>query len=122
MSVKIQEMSTLKDEIERLRTNENQSRMEIDRLKSELEDDKLKIQQLEYELSDLKYKQSNNDKKSIDNLRELLQLKERELNALKEKLDYTKQTHQIELQEALKANQVGVVDSYNRNASSLSFN
>jgi hypothetical protein len=48
----------------------------------------------------------------------LLELKERELNALKEKLDYTKQAHKIELQEAVKANQVGVGDSCNYHASS----
>ncbi|CAF5079042.1 unnamed protein product, partial [Rotaria sp. Silwood1] len=53
----------------------------------------------------MKFKQSNIDNSSIDNLRELLELKERELNALKEKLDYTKQTHQIELQEAMKSSQ-----------------
>lgn len=44
----------------------------------------------------------------FQNLRELLELKERELNALKEKLDYTVQAHQLELQEAIKANQVGL--------------
>ena len=55
---------------------------------------------------------------SLQNLRELLDLKERELNALKDKLDYTKQTHQIELQEAMKAKQVGDVDTFNHPASS----
>ncbi len=57
----------------------------------------------------------------LQNLRELLELKERELNALKEKLDYTIQAHQLELQEAIKANQVGFVDSGNDHASSSSF-
>ncbi len=56
----------------------------------------------------------------LQNLRELLELKERELNALKEKLDYTTQAHQLELQEAIKANQVGSVDSCNDHASSSS--
>ncbi|CAF3042476.1 unnamed protein product [Rotaria sp. Silwood2] len=88
-----------------LRTNEIQYRLEIDHLKSELHNDQIKIQQLERELATMKFKQSNIDNSSIDNLRELLELKERELNALKEKLDYTKKTHQIELQEAIKSSQ-----------------
>ncbi|CAF1269614.1 unnamed protein product [Rotaria sordida] len=105
MGTQIQEMSTIKDETERLRTNEIQYRLEIDRLKTELHDDQIKIQELERELANMKFKQSNIDNSSIDNLRELLELKERELNALKEKLDYTKQAHQIELQEAIKSSQ-----------------
>ncbi|CAF3690411.1 unnamed protein product [Rotaria sordida] len=105
MGTQIQEMSTIKDETERLRTNEIQYRLEIDRLRTELHDDQIKIQELERELANMKFKQSNIDNSSIDNLRELLELKERELNALKEKLDYTKQAHQIELQEAIKSSQ-----------------
>ncbi|CAF1401674.1 unnamed protein product, partial [Adineta steineri] len=105
MSIKMQDISTLKDETDRLRTSEIQYRLEADRLTAYLHDDQLKIQQLERDLHDIKQRQLNNDDKSIANLRELLELKERELNALKEKLDYTKQTHQIELQEATKANQ-----------------
>ncbi|CAF0953552.1 unnamed protein product [Adineta ricciae] len=104
-TMKTQEISNLKDDIERLRTNEIQYRLEADRLKTELQDDQIKIQQLEHDLSDWKFKQSNQNTESIENLRELLDLKERELNALKDKLDYTKQTHQIELQEAMKAKQ-----------------
>jgi hypothetical protein len=121
----------------RLRVSEIQCRLEADHLKSELQDDQLKIQQLERDLLDLKLKQSSNDANSIDvnyflyknncfsflflslkNLRELLELKERELNALKDKLDYTKQAHQTELQEAIKANQVGVGNICNYHASS----
>ncbi|CAF0830686.1 unnamed protein product [Adineta ricciae] len=117
-TMKTQEISSLKDEIERLRTNEIQYRLEADRLKAELQDDQIKIQQLEHDLSDWKFKQSNQNTDSIENLRELLDLKERELNALKDKLDYTKQTHQIELQEAIKAKQVGDVDTFNHPASS----
>ncbi|CAF1400921.1 unnamed protein product [Adineta steineri] len=105
MSIKMQDISTLKDETDRLRTSEIQYRLEADRLTAYLHDDQIKIQQLERDLYDIKQRQLNNDDKSIANLRELLELKERELNALKEKLDYTKQTHQIELQEATKANQ-----------------
>jgi hypothetical protein len=40
---------------------------------------------------------------------------------LKEKLDYTIQAHQLELQEAIKANQVGFDSSCNDHASSSSF-
>ncbi|CAF5104739.1 unnamed protein product, partial [Rotaria magnacalcarata] len=89
--------------ISRLRRNEIQYRLEIDRLQSELKYDQLKIQQLERELADVKLKQSRID--TTSSLRELLELKERELSALKEKFDFTKQTHEVELQEAIKANQ-----------------
>jgi hypothetical protein len=44
----------------------------------------------------------------VQGLRELLALKEQELNALKDKLDYTTQAHQLELEEAIKSNQVSM--------------
>ncbi|CAM2716368.1 unnamed protein product [Rotaria socialis] len=105
MKLQIAEMSAIKEETERLRINEIQYPLEIDRLQTELKYDQLKIQQLERELADMKLKQSRIDNTSVDSLRELLELKERELNALKEKFDFTKQTHEVELQEAIKANQ-----------------
>ncbi|CAM4785325.1 unnamed protein product [Rotaria magnacalcarata] len=105
MKLQIIEMSAIKEETERLRRNEIQYRLEIDRLQSELKYDQLKIQQLERELADVKLKQSRIDTTSVDSLRELLELKERELSALKEKFDFTKQTHEVELREAIKANQ-----------------
>ncbi|CAF2108518.1 unnamed protein product, partial [Rotaria magnacalcarata] len=105
MSIKIQELSTLKIEIERLRTSETQYRLEVDRLKTDIHCNQVKFQQIERELTDVKLKRTNNNNDSANNLRELLELKERELHALKEKLDYTIQTHQLELQESIKANQ-----------------
>ncbi|CAF3302238.1 unnamed protein product [Rotaria socialis] len=105
MSIKIQELSTLKIEIERLRTSETQYRLEVDRLKTDVHCNQVKFQQIERELTDAKLERTNNNNDSTNNLRELLELKERELHALKEKLDYTIQAHQLELQESIKANQ-----------------
>ncbi|CAF0778122.1 unnamed protein product [Rotaria sordida] len=105
MNSKIQELSTLKIEIDKLRTSETQYRLEVDCLKADLQCNQVKFQQLEREISDLKLEQMNTDSNSTNNLRELLELKERELKALKEKLDYTIQAHQLELQEAIKSNQ-----------------
>ncbi|CAF1066100.1 unnamed protein product [Adineta ricciae] len=105
MNVKNQELTLLKTEADRLRTSETQYRLEVDRLKADLQCDQVKIQQLEREIIDLKRDTNQLDNYSTNNLRELLELKERELNALKEKLDYTMKAHQLELQEAIKANQ-----------------
>jgi len=106
-----------------LQLSDIQSRLEIDSLKTELETDKSHIQQLESQLSNQKFKQSNEDTTSLrvifllffslksviifsQNLCDLLRLKERELAALKEKLDYIKQAHETELREAQNAKQV----------------
>ncbi|CAF3671069.1 unnamed protein product [Adineta steineri] len=105
VNVKNQELSLLKIETDRLRISETQYRLEVDRLKVDLQCDQVKIQQLERELIDLQREQNNTQSSSNNNIRELLELKERELNALKEKLDYTTKAHQLELEEAIKANQ-----------------
>ncbi|CAF3336486.1 unnamed protein product [Rotaria sp. Silwood1] len=105
MNIKIQELTTLKIETDRLRTSETQYRLEVDRLKADLQCNQVKFQQFEREVADLKLERMNTDSSSTNNLRELLELKERELKALKEKLDYTIQAHQLELQEAIKSNQ-----------------
>ncbi|UJR33572.1 hypothetical protein I4U23_021010 [Adineta vaga] len=105
MNVKNQEFTILKAETDRLRISETQYRLEVDRLKADLQCDQVRIQQLEREIVDLKRETNRTDNSSTNNLRELLELKERELNALKEKLDYTTKAHQLELQEAIKANQ-----------------
>lgn len=114
-------------------------------MKSISHDQQIRIQQLERELSDAQ--RSNTDRISLNvkeirvdlidrssmknrrffclllkNLQELLELKEREILALKEKLERVGEKHRLELDEALKAKQVGIVGSlHGHPASSSSF-
>ncbi|CAF1017291.1 unnamed protein product, partial [Didymodactylos carnosus] len=104
MNDKIQEILTLKKEIDRLRASELQYRIEVDRLKAEFQGEQLTCKQLQRELADLKLAQPMvND--SLTNLRDILELKEQELKALKDKLDHTSKTHQMEVNELHQTNQ-----------------
>jgi len=105
-NVKSQEIVALRKDLEKIKQSETNFRFEVERLKVELQNDQIRFQQFQREIADLKFDRNENDESNCrDNLRELLELKERELRALKEKLDYTTEAHQFELQEAIKTNQ-----------------
>ncbi|CAF0985137.1 unnamed protein product [Didymodactylos carnosus] len=105
MNDKIQEILTLKKEIDRLRASELQYRIEVDCLKTEFQGVQLTCKQLQRELADLKLSQPIVNE-FLMNLRAILELKERELKALKDKVDHTSKTHQLEINELHQTNQV----------------
>lgn len=101
-------MKILQTETENLRIKEIENRSESSRLKADLHEARIRNEKLEREIAEHKFKSGEHHQTAIRNLRELVELKEQELVALKEKFEHSQKAHQRQLEETIRSHQFSV--------------